>query len=302
MNIAIIGTGGIGGYYGARLAHGGHDVHFLLNTEYEYVRDNGLIVDSYLGNFSLENPLVYNDINDMPKCDMICICVKATKNAEIFPMIAPIIKADSNIILLQNGIGYEEELLRLYPDTHIFGGMCFISSFREGQGYIKHTAYGKITIASLNEEDTERLEEVKNLFEIVGIEVETTTDLALGRWKKLVWNMPYNGLTVIADCSTDKLAASKPMRKLAKAIMEEVMGAAEACGVEITPSFIEAMIESTDNIGAYNPSMRLDFLAKRPMEIDTIYGNPIKLAESSGYDMKYCKMIKWQLENIQAEY
>ena len=105
LDIAIIGTGGIGGYYGARLAHAGHRVHILLNSEYEYVKQNGLIVESHYGDFSLEKPLVYNDINLMPPCDLVCVAVKATANDRVFPTPKPVLKPDGDILLRQNGFG-----------------------------------------------------------------------------------------------------------------------------------------------------------------------------------------------------
>lgn len=302
LDIAIIGTGGIGGYYGARLAHAGHRVHFLLNSEYEYVKQHGLIVDSHYGDFSLEKPLVYNNIGDMPACDLVCVAVKATANPHVFAKLAPLLKPDTNILLLQNGFGNEQKLQALYPNQHIFGGLCFICTFREGPGRIRHAFYGKITLAALNMADTERLHSLAETFRAAGVEIIENPDLMLARWKKLVWNMPYNGLTVVMDCQTDRLVTESSMLELTRAMMVEVLEAARACGVTIEERFVDEMIQSTIDMVPYDPSMRLDYLAKRPMEIDIIYGNVIEYAKEHGYDMKYAKMLKWQLECLEAQY
>lgn len=302
LDIAIIGTGGIGGYYGARLAHAGHRVHFLLNSEYEYVKQHGLIVDSHYGDFSLEKPLVYNNINDMPACDLVCVAVKATANPQIFPQLAPILKPETDILLLQNGFGNEQRLEKLYPKQHIFGGLCFICTFREGPGRIRHAFYGKITLAAYKADDVERLHQLALVFREAGIETIEIPDLMLARWKKLVWNMPYNGLTVVMNCQTDLLVKEQSMLDLTRAMMEEVLAAAKACGVTIADKFVDEMIQSTIDMVPYDPSMRLDYLAKRPMEIDIIYGNVIEYAKEHGYDMKYAKMLKWQLECLQSQY
>lgn len=302
LDIAVIGTGGIGGYYGARLAHAGHRVHFLLNSEYEYVKQNGLIVDSHYGDFSVKKPLVYNDIKTMPPCDLVCVAVKATANPQIFPLLKSILKPDTDILLLQNGFGNEQRLQALYPSQHIFGGLCFICTFREGPGRIRHAFYGKITLTALNADDTDRLHALAETFRAAGVEIIEIPDLMLARWKKLVWNIPYNGLAVVMNCQTDLLVKDPAMLALTRAMMEEVLEAARACGVEIEAKFVDAMIKSTVDMVPYDPSMRLDYLAKRPMETDIIYGNVIEYAAEHGYDMKYAKMLKWQLECMQARY
>ncbi|MDR0817810.1 MAG: 2-dehydropantoate 2-reductase [Clostridiales Family XIII bacterium] len=313
LDIAIIGTGGIGGYYGARLAHGGHRVHFLLHTEYDYVRTHGLTVDSCYGDFSLEHPLVYNDVRDMPPCDLICVCVKATANEAVFRTLTPILKTGTgaaaatgqgpgagatDILLLQNGFGYEQALGELYPDHAVYGGMCFICSFRDGPGVIRHISYGKVTLAALDPDNTDGLAGLAKVFTDEGIGTETINDLLTGRWRKLVWNIPYNGLCVIMDCKTDFLATDPDMRAAVRAIMEEILAAAEACGTNIPAGFVDEMILSTDNMPPYEPSMRLDHLAGRPLETEAIYGKVIAFAAGHGFDMKYAKLIKWQLDSM----
>lgn len=299
MDIAIIGTGAIGGYYGARLAHGGNNVHFLLNSDYEYVKEHGLTVDSHLGDFSLKKPKVYANIKDMPLCDLVCVAVKTTANETIFPELANVLKNDNAILLLQNGFGYEQNLAGIYPGHPILGGMCFISSFRDGPGVIRHTDYGKITLAILQDDKQALLSEIASVFSSAGIETETKENLTDARIRKLMWNMPYNGMSVIANCKTDTLTANPAMRELTRAIMEELLEASVACGTPIESTFADQMVTLTDEMSAYSPSMRLDFLAGRQMEIDAIYGNFINYASQHGYDMRYAKMIMWQLEYLQ---
>ena len=301
LDVLIIGTGAIGGYYGSRLAHGGHDVHFLLNSDYEYVKEHGLTVDSHFGDFSLPKPNVYSNIKDMPPCDLVCIAVKATANDNVFPHLTNVLKKDSAILLLQNGFGYEQQLAEIYPDHPIIGGLCFISSFRDGPGTIRHTDYGKITLTILQEKYLSVLKDVANVFSNAGIETETKANLVEARIRKLMWNIPYNGMSVIANCKTDTLSSDPAMRELTRAIMDELLEAAEACGTPIEAAFADEMVKLTDLMSAYSPSMRLDFLAGRPMEIDAIYSNFIRYASEHGYEMRFAKMIKWQLEYLQTQ-
>lgn len=302
LDIAVIGAGGIGGYYGARLAHAGHRVHFLLNSEYEHVKQNGLVVDSHFGDFSLAKPLAYQNIADMPPCDVVCVAVKSTANAYIFPILAPILKPHADILLLQNGFGSEQHLQELYPGQHIFGGLCFICAFRVGPGHIRHAFYGTISLAALETNDYARLDQLAQVFRKADIETVVIPNLMQARWQKLVWNIPYNGLSVIMDCQTNRLVEEQAMLDLTRALMEEVLAAAKVCGITIKSDFVDAMIQSTIDMVPYDPSMRLDYLAKRPMEIESIYGNVIEYAAKHGYDMKYAKMLRWQLQCLQNQY
>ena len=236
----------------------------------------------------------------MPTCDLVCIAVKATTNDNIFPHLTNVIKNDSVILLLQNGFGYEQQLTEIYPDHPIIGGLCFISSFRDGPGTIRHTDYGKITLTILQEKYLAVLNDVADIFSSAGIETEIKANLIEARIRKLMWNIPYNGMSVIANCKTDTLSSDPAMRELTRAIMDELLGAAEACGTPIEPAFADEMIKLTDLMSAYSPSMRLDFLAGRPMEIDAIYSNFIHYSNEHGFEMPYAKMIKWQLEYLQA--
>lgn len=325
MDIAIIGTGAVGGYYGARLAHAGRRVHFLLHTEYDAVKANGLAVDSCDGDFSIANPHIYKDIREMPPCDLVCVAVKTTANERIFPTLGPVLKDGGAILLLQNGFGYERRLAERYPAARIFAGLCFICAFREGAGHIRHTAYGKISIAPLRAEAETAsagkagggpapegkaggaklgngpapglgLSELAALFESAGVKTEALGDLTLARWRKLVWNVPFNGLCVLTGRETDGIMGDPSLRALALSVMEEILDAGRACGIVIPHSFAEEMIALTDAMPPYAPSMLLDDRAGRPPEIEAIYANPAAYADAHGYDMKYTKMIRRQLE------
>jgi 2-dehydropantoate 2-reductase len=302
LDIAIIGTGAIGGYYGARLAHGGSHVHFLLHSDYEYVKAHGLTVDSHYGDFSLPHPNVYANTTDLPPCDLVCVAVKATANAQIFPQLAGVLKKGGTILLLQNGFGYEQELAKRYPEQQILAGMCFICSFRDGPGVIRHTDYGKLSLAVLKPDGADEkkahdaLAHAAGLFDRAGVETEVKDDLIEARIRKLMWNIPYNGMSVIANCQTDILVKNPALRAATRAVMEEILEAAAAVGVTIEPSFADDMVRLTDVMTPYDPSMRLDFLAGRPLEIDAIYGNFIDYAQAHGYEMRYAKMMKWLLQ------
>lgn len=300
LSYAVIGTGAIGGYYGGRLALSGQDVHFLYHSEYDYVKANGLDVKSVNGDFHLNNMQVYNNTESMPKCDVILVCMKSTQNDKLTQMLAPIVKDDSTIMLIQNGLGLEQELAKSFPNQVIAGGMAFICTSRVSPGHIIHADYGALTTAYLNNKyDEETAEQIKADFKNANVPYTQGDDLNMFRWRKLVWNIPYNGLTVVLRTTTDKLMQNPASRQLITDLMEETVAGARACGANIKDDFVQKMLSNTDNMEPYAPSMRLDYDNHRQMEIRAIYSNPVKMAKAAGVHMHKVEMLEQQLRFIQ---
>lgn len=301
IKYGIIGTGAIGGYYGGRLAISGCDVSFLFNSEYEYVKKNGLRVDSVAGDFVLNEIKAYNNSYNMPKCDVIIVALKTTRNNIIPDIVRPILKPESIIILIQNGLGIESKLSAALPTTSILGGMAFICSSRIAPGHIQHTDYGALNIGIYTKPNDEIMQQIKKDFERAQIPLNITEDLNEARWRKLVWNIPYNGLTVALNTSTDVLMSQPNSRALIIDLMNEVVLGAQACGAHIEHEFIDKMLNMTDNMIPYSPSMKLDFDNHRQMEIEAIYSNPISAAKAAGYYMHKTEMLEQELKFIESK-
>lgn len=300
LSYAIIGTGAIGGYYGGRLALAGHDVHFLYHSEYDYVKANGLDVKSVNGDFHLNNMKVYNTTTAMPKCDVVLVCMKSTQNDKLPELLAPIVGENTIVMLIQNGLGLEQELAVHFPNTTIAGGMAFICTSRVSPGHIVHADYGALTTAYMNSQyDKAVADQIKSDFEGAGVPYSQGEDLNFFRWRKLVWNIPYNGLTVVLRTTTDKLMKDPASRQLVTDLMEETVAGARACGAAIKDDFVQKMLTNTDNMEPYAPSMRLDYDNHRKMEIRAIYSNPIKIAKAAGVYMKKVEMLEQQLRFIE---
>ncbi len=301
LKYAIIGAGAIGGYYGGRLAHAGNEVHFLFHSEYDYVKIHGLQVDSVMGDFSVSPINAYKSTSDMPACDVVIVALKSTQNIHLKEMLAPLLHENSVVVLIQNGLGLEEELSAVYPDTTIMGGMAFICSSRVGQGHIAHIDYGPLTVGVHQHPQEHLLSQMKTDFERAKVPLFIAPDLKVARWKKIVWNIPYNGLTVALDTATDVIMKTSSSRQLVKDMMEEVLAGARACGAVIEHEFVNNMLEMTDKMKPYSPSMKLDFDNGRQMEIRAIYSNPIRMAKQNGFYMQKVEMLEQQLLFIQSE-
>jgi 2-dehydropantoate 2-reductase len=299
VEIGIVGSGGVGGYYGARLAHAGHTVHFQTRSDAEHIREQGLRVTSPEGDFSIDRPSAAASIADLPPCDLLLVAVKATANAQVIPQLGHALKPGGSMVLMQNGFGAEPAFAVAYPKVPLYAGLCFVCSSRVGPGHIEHAAYGKVSIAGWRP-DPEGASALVSMFEDAGVEAEALPDVTTARLRKLVWNIPFNGLTVVLDATTAELLEDPHARALVRDMMVEVSDAAAAGGVDIPSSFIDEMLRTTDLMPAYDPSMRLDYLAGRPMELDSMYGNVITWARTKGFEMPRAQAVVNALHFLQS--
>ena len=299
LTYAIVGTGGIGGYYGGCLAKAGHPVHFLLHSDYEYVLKNGLKIDSVNGDFHLEKVSAYKNSQDMPKCDVVLVCLKTIQNHILSSILKPLLHEKTVVVLVQNGMGMEQELSEQLPSTSIVGATAFICTTKVGPGHIHHAEYGALTLAKHCGDCDEIIRQIASDFENASVNVSVFDDLNSVRWKKLVWNIPYNGLTVVLNAATDTLTNNPDSRNLVIDLMNEVVSAGRTCGAKISDSFIDKMIAMTEKMTPYSPSMKLDYDARRPMEIQTMFTNPIAIAKAQGFEMRKTEMLEQQLRFLE---
>jgi len=303
---AIIGTGALGGFYGARLARAGLDVHFLFHGDYEHARDHGLRVESVDGDFHLPKVHAYARAGDMPPCDVVCVCLKTTANHLLAELLPPVLADDGVVLVLQNGLGIEEHVAGIVGPGRVMGALCFLCSNKVGPAHIRHLDYGYVTLADYDHARrplgvTPRMRDVAADFQSARIPVRFAEDLVLARWKKLVWNVPFNGLSVVLRVATDSLMACEHTRRLAEALMREVAAAARAAdGRRIEEAFIRGQLADTARMAPYRPSMLLDCQAGRPMEVEAIFGAPLRAARAAACPTPRLETLYAQLAFLNA--
>jgi 2-dehydropantoate 2-reductase len=298
---AILGTGALGGFYGAKLQKSGLEVHYLLKSDYQQVSEQGLIIESKDGDFTLSQVNAYNNVDKMPQCDVVIVSLKTTQNQLLPDLLPPIVKDDGVVLVLQNGLGIEAEIAEIVSNVHVIGGLCFLCSNKVAPGHIHHLDYGQITLGEYTSNYqstgiTKKMQEIAADFENAGISIELLEDLLLGRWKKLVWNIPYNGLSVILDARTDELMTDIHTRQLVESLMWEVVAGAKSTGRTIPESFIQTMLDYTVKMKPYRTSMKIDFDEKRPLEIEAIFGNPLRKAAAEGVNLQQIRCLYQQLK------
>ncbi len=302
---AVVGTGAVGGLYGALLQRSGRPVHFLTRSDCDHVREHGLRVDSPLGDFQLKKVHAYARPEDMPRCDVVIIAWKTTSNQYLGGVLPKIVKPGGIVLVLQNGLDPEREVVAYAPASQILGGMCYVAARKQGPGQICHIAYGAITLAAYAPAHplgvTPEMQEVARDFREAGVEIILEDDWRTTRWKKLVWNVPFNGLCAVLGADTQMLMRVPGIRTLLKQMMGEVVAGAQACGCQLPGDIIERMMALTDAMPPYEPSMKVDRDAGRRMELDAIYGRTLDAIHGAGGHAPCIETVLAQLRYIDEQ-
>jgi len=286
--IAIAGAGAIGGYYGARLWKAGADVHFLLRGDYPAARVHGLRVRETQGGFAATVPpeRCYHDPRAIGPCGLVIVAAKATANPHLPAAIEPLLDEGSLILTLQNGMGNAEFFAGHFGPERILGGLCFVCINRVAPARIENYLRGQVIVGDFTAGRTDRAEALAALFEDAGIPCKATPSLEEALWRKLCWNVPFNGLAIAAGgIPTDRILASEALSALARDLMEEIRSAAAAAGYALEDAFLERQFAATRGMGAYKPSSLLDYLEGRPVEVEALFGEPTRRAAAHGRPM-----------------
>jgi 2-dehydropantoate 2-reductase len=302
-NYAIVGTGALGGFYGARLQQAGLEVNFLLRSDYDRVKKHGLIVESPEGDFTLPHVRAYHDAHKMPQCDVVIVALKTTQNHLLPKILPPLLKDNGAVLILQNGLNTEPEVAKIVGAERVVSGLCFLCSYKVGPGHICHLDYGTITLGEYAQDYkpigiTNRLQLIAEDFKRAHVPIKMSEDLLLSRWKKLVWNIPYNALSVVLDARTDQLMANPDTLILVEEIMAEVVAGAKSCDRLIPDGFIPQMLEHTQKMKPYRTSMKIDYDESRPLEVEAILGNPIRMAQEAGIKLPQIEVLYRMLKFV----
>lgn len=286
QSVAIVGSGAIGLYYGGRLAQAGEDVRFLLRSDFEAISDGGLTVASVHGDFQLPEVKAYGTPEEIGPVDLVIVAWKATANHQLAEVLPPLLHAGTQVLTLQNGLGNCETLAEIVGPERVLGGLCFVCINRISPGFVSHSAGGRITIGEMKPDETGRAAEIEKRFKVAGIHAFAVENLEKSQWEKLVWNIPFNGLSVAeGGVTTDVLLASQKIEEELRALMTEVISAANAQGLGLDAELIDFNIDRTRPMGPYRTSSMIDFVEGREVEVAPIWEEPLRRAITAGVAM-----------------
>ncbi|GKY95972.1 hypothetical protein MPSEU_000557700 [Mayamaea pseudoterrestris] len=327
QTVAVVGSGAIGCYYGARLWEAGHDVKFLLRSDFDYCRTNGMNVTSILGNLHISSHQLqaFNSTCDMGQVDWVLVCVKSTSFDDIPQLIRPLLNVSrTRVMLIMNGLELEEILTKMMGPSFcraLYGGMAFICANRLGPGHVDHTFAGLLAAgrhfgcSCSDDSVAEDQAALEQLWEPTKVDVAYDPVLLRGRWKKMLWNLPFNGISVaMGGITVDQIVGNASLRKLAKRIMQETLAIANADlearvkepGIACEPftdSDMDAMMSLSDNMDfAYKTSTMLDLTFRKPMEVRFLFETPLERAKELGVAAPCLETIVAQIEGFQSMY
>jgi len=291
--VLLFGTGAVGSFYAGKLSQGGASVSVVSRSDYDIVKNRGIMIKSILGDFNFIPERVLRtgaEYGESP--DFIIVATKVLPEINIFNIIKDAVTPGCSIILLQNGIDIEKETVEKFPDNEIISGLAFICVSRQEYGVIDHQDYGRIVLGRYPGGESEKVKLLVDLFSKSGLPVESTDDVIAARWKKLLWNAPFNPLSVICGgADTSEMLRHPEVKDLCIAVMKEVLELSIANGHPLDESMIIKNIEDTEKMTPYKTSMLLDFENRRPMEVEAILGNALKIAEKYNISVSHLKTL-----------
>ena len=302
MKIGVVGCGALGSYYGAKLCRAGREVHFLLRSDYDAVRRRGVRVQSVEGDFRA-HPRCARAPEQIGICNLVLIALKTTANEQFPRLLPPLVGPNTAVVTLQNGLGNEAPLAALFGAEKILGGLCFVCLNRIGPGLVHHLAHGSVVLGEYQRWPEPRTHDIASMFRHAGVPCKVTDNLERAHWEKLVWNIPFNGLGVASAAGdealtaspsalrlpdslgpclpTDKLLGDPRWERLVRELMLEVIAAASALELKIPESVAEKQISRTRMMGAYKASTLIDFERGQPLELESMFFEPLRQARQA---------------------
>jgi 2-dehydropantoate 2-reductase len=321
MKIAVVGPGAVGSYYGAKLSRANQDVHFLLRSDYDAVKRHGVFIHSPEGDFNVR-PKCARTPDEIGVSDLVLIALKTTANDQFAKLLPPLVGPRTAVLTLQNGLGNEEELAKLFPIDQILGGLCFVCLNRTAPGVVQHMAHGLIILGEFQRWPEPRTHDIASMFRNAGVNCKVAENLIHAHWDKLIWNIPFNGLGVAATAgyealinpqspianrqslgpvlTTDQLLADPRWENLVREIMHEVIAAAGALGYKTPLEFAEKQIERTRSMGSYKASTLVDWEQGRALELESLFLEPLRQAKKAGAKVPRLESLCRVLQQLNA--
>ena len=301
----MVGAGAIGLYYGARLAAAGEDVRFLLRSDFDTVKREGIRIESVAGDLHLPAVQAFRSPAEIGQVDLVILAWKTTSNELLDEVLPPLLHDKTQVLTLQNGLGNCERIAEIAGPERVLGALCFVCLNRLSPGLVSHTAGGRISVGEFINDGRGRAGENARRFSAAGIPTEAAESLVEAQWKKLVWNIPFNGLAIAeGGVTTEDLLATPRIEDEIRALMAEVISAARAQGLSLEDSLIDFNVERTRPMGPYRPSSMIDYVEGREVEFDSIWGEPLRRAQKAGVAVPHmerlAERIKARLEERQS--
>ena len=288
MRIVIFGTGGVGGYFGGRLAQAGGDVTFIARGEHlRAIKANGLRVDSTSGDFVVSPAQATDDVSEVGETDLVVLGVKAWQVPDAARAIRPVVGPNTTVVPLQNGVEAVSQLVAELGPDNVIGGLCRIVSYFVAPGHIRHAGFTPtIIIGELDNRHRERIEKIAQVFQHAGLDTTIAPDIQVALWTKFLFIASFSGVGAVADAPAGVLRSDPKWREQMQSAMEEIYALAHARGVELPSDSVAKVMGAIDSLPAdATSSMQRDIVAGKPSELESQNGAVVRMAQESGVDV-----------------
>lgn len=283
MRIAIMGTGAVGGYFGAKLAAAGHDVAFVARGAHlDAMRKSGLRIDSAEGPLQVRHSMFIDNPAEAGVVDLVLFCVKSYDTEATATALAPLIGDSSMILSLQNGIENPAHIARLWGAPRTFTGVVYIGAQITAPGVILHCAGGKIVFGQPDSGRSAATELIERTLSAAGIQCAVSEEIRKIQWIKLLWNAPFCAISSLCHADTQQILESQDLRELAIGCMAEVQKAALTQNIVLADTLFDQTLAFSTALGRFKPSMLQDLLAGKPLEYEAFNGIVVKLLRQAG--------------------
>ena len=302
MRIAVFGTGGVGGYFGGRLAHAGEDVTFIARGQHlRAIQQTGLKVDSLEGNFVVFPAKSTNDVNQVGPVDLVMVGVKAWQVPAAAREMKPIVGTNTTVLPLQNGVDAVAQLVEVLDVERVVGGLCKIVSFVVAPGHIRHAGFApSVVIGELDDRRTDRIRTIESAFNHAGINTNIADDIHAALWMKFLFIASFSGVGAVANVPVGKLRSDPQLRGQMLRAMEEIYALAHARGIKLPQTAIETVMSGVAALPEdATSSMQRDIAAGKPSELESQNGAVVRMARESGVEAPTHELIYHTLKPLE---
>ena len=285
MRIAIFGTGGVGGYFGGRLAQAGEDVTFSARGEHlRAIKENGLRVESRTGDFTVFPATATDDVTAVGDIELVIVGVKAWQVPQAAGEMKPLVGPRTTVVPMQNGVDAAAQLVSEFGAEHVIGGLCRIVSFVFGPGHIRDAGFKpSIIIGELDNRRSDRVVKIEQIFKHAGVEITIAADIQVALWTKFLFIASFSGIGAISNAPAGVTRSDQKWRGLMIKAMEEIYALAHARGIKLPPDSIDIVMAGVDALPEdATSSMQRDIAAGKPSELESQTGAVVRLAREAG--------------------
>jgi len=304
MRIVIFGTGGVGGYFGGRLAQAGEDVTFIARAEHlRAIKTNGLKVESSSGDFVVYPAKATDNVSEVGETELVILGVKAWQVPEAARAVKPLVGPTTTVVPMQNGVDAVPQLVAELGSENVIGGLCRIVSFVVAPAHIRHAGFTpSIIIGELDNRRSDRIVRIEEVFKHAGLDTTIATDIQVALWTKFLFIASFSGVGAVADAPAGVLRSDPKWRGQMLSAMQEIYALAHARGVKMPPDSVDKVMAAVDGLPEdTTSSMQRDIAAGKPSELDSQNGAVVRMARESGIEVPTHTLIYETLKPLEVK-